>query len=51
MCANEAHTVFWGISHLISFNGFDYSVFFGFEALEKFGCDFFVVDRRTGLFK
>ena len=43
MCADEAHTIFLGISHLISFDGFYNSIFFGFEAPKKLGCDFFVV--------
>ena len=44
MCANEAHTVFLGISHLISFDGFYNSILFGFEAPKKLRCDFFVVN-------
>ena len=51
MCANEAHTVFLGISHLISFDGFYNSILFGFEAPKKLRCDFFVVNGCTRLFK
>ena len=39
------------ISHLISFDGFYNSIFFGFEAPKKFRCDFFVVNGCTRLFK
>ena len=36
MCADEAHAIFLGISHLISFYGFNHRIFFGFEAPKKF---------------
>ena len=43
--------VFLGISHLISFDGFYNSIFFGVEAPKKFRCDFFMVNRVIRLFK
>ena len=51
MCADQAHAIFLGISHLVSFNGFNHCIFFRFETLKKFRSDFFVVNRRTRLFK
>jgi hypothetical protein len=51
MCADEAHAVFLGISHLVSLNGFNYGIFFGLETFKKFGSDFFMVDRIVSLFK
>ncbi len=45
MCTDKVHTVFLGISHLISFDGFNNGIFFRFEALKKFRCDFFMVNR------
>ena len=47
MCADKTHTVFLGISHLISFDGFYNSIFFGFETPKKFRCDFFVVNGQN----
>ena len=51
MCTDEVHTIFLGISHLVSFNGFNHGIFFRFEALKKFRSDFFMIDRIARLFK
>lgn len=51
MCTYEVHTIFFGISHLISFNGFDNSIFFRFVRPKKLWSYFLMIDRINRLYK
>ena len=51
MCADKAHTIFLGISHLIAFDGFNDTVRLLLKGTEKSGIYFFVVDGIGELFE
>ena len=51
MCADETHTIFWGVSHLIPFDGFNDTVRLLLKGTEKSGIYFFVVDGIGELFE
>ena len=51
VCVDKAHTVFLGISHLITFDGLKDTLGFLFERTKQSGGYFLVVDGIVGLFK
>jgi hypothetical protein len=48
---DETHTVFLGISHLITLDGFNDTLGLLLERTKQFGGYFFVVDEIVGLFE
>ena len=51
MCVDEAHAIFLGVSHLITFDGLNDTLGLLLKRTKQSGGYFFVVDGIVGLFE